>query len=91
MAEAFSPDLFSDFRRTSSPHKGRGTNRRGRGHGKRGRGKLQTSFDRSQESVAPSDPTPETKRIKRNKHSLDTSTIEAISDEEVPLDMVYDQ
>ena len=89
MAEAFSPDLFSDFRRTTSPNKGRGTNRRGRGYSKRGRGKSHTSIDRSQEPVAPSDPTPQTKKIKRNKPSLDTPVIDAISDEE-PLDMVYD-
>ena len=66
MDDAFSPDLFSDFRRTSSPRRGRGGSRRGRGIGRRGRGRGQRSADSSQDLVvvSPPDPTPSTKRKK---------------------------
>ena len=78
MADAFTPDLFSEFRRTASPQTGRGAVKRGRGLGKRGRGgnMKQRSVNTSQEVPAPPDPPPESKRKRRNtSDSVDMATI----------------
>ena len=67
MADAFSPDLFSEFKRTSSPQSGRGAGKRGRGFGKRGRGGVkQRSVNTPHEILVPPDLAPEIKRKRRN-------------------------
>ena len=66
MADAFTPDLFSEFKRTASPQPGRSAGKRGRGFGKRGRGGVKhRSVNTPQEVLVP-DLTPEVKRKRRN-------------------------
>ncbi|KAI6651637.1 Superkiller viralicidic activity 2-like 2-like [Oopsacas minuta] len=65
MAEAFSPDLFSDFRRTTGPQ-------RSRGQGKREKGKVEKPTIKSQEF---NPPPPDTKRMRHDTFNSDIQDI----------------